>query len=463
MKILPRILLVLPGLLLALALVVLLASSLIRHSEALSWVPAALRNINISVLHQFATDLIIAMTLFGAVMAARAPMPRALSALGLLFSLLMLMASVRHGYVSIMQDANIRTTFWLIPITSLMMALVLLHQLRAVVIAPNNYFPVSMGEGGIKTALLIGIAAFAWAIFKLGADGKILAQYFFDSLDQYTLMALPFLLLAGVFLNPQRRSGNLVPFALLALWLAAITGVKPAKVFFSIFIPGTLVILALWLSGIKNIFLAQDKPFARLMVYALVSALLIGSMFIIFVSFPEVPALVSLIVGLASIWILRNTKIQDLGQIFSYSAAQSAVWLYTGAVAVLWVHLLSDAPWLADLAQKIAQLKLHPGLFLLALSLLVSAACYLIGPVAAVLLSAVLLQPLATAIRIESLQLGAVLMMNVVVVKIFQISDAELLTRYPRFQRRRALMLTLIILALVALFPQITFRFSLYI
>lgn len=463
MKILPRIVAVLPGLLLALALVILLASSLIRHSEALSWMPAALRNTNISVLHQFATDAIIAMTLFGAVQAARAPMPRAVSLLGLLFSLLMLAASVAHGYASIMQDASIRVTFWFIPITSLMMALVLLRQLRTVVTVQNNYFPVSMGEGGIKTALLIGVTAFVAAGFKLGTEWKLLAQYFFDSLDQYTLMAIPFLLLAGVFLNPQRRSGNLVPFALLALWLAAITGVKPAKVFFSIFIPGALVILALWLSGIKNLFVAENKPLARLVVYGLVSALLIGSMWIMFVSFPEVPALVSLVVGAASIRILRDTKTQELGQIFSYSAAQSAVWLYTGAVTVLWAHLLSDAPWLADMAEKIAQLTLHPGIFLLALSVLVSAACYLIGPVAAVLLSSVLLQPIASAINIQSLQLCAVLMMNVVIVKIYQINSAEIATRYPGFQRRRALLLTFIILLLVALFPLLTLRLSWYI
>jgi hypothetical protein len=160
---------------------------------------------------------------------------------------------------------------------------------------------------------------------------------------------------------------------------------------------------------------------------------------------------------------LHNTKTQDLGQIFSYSGVQSAVWLYTGAVTVLWVHLLSDAPWLADMAEKIAQLTMHPGIFFLALSVLVSAACYLIGPVAAVLLSAVLLQPLATAIHIESLQLCAVLMMNVVVVKIYQVNGAELSTRYPGFQRRRALLLTLIILLLVAAFPLLTLRLSWYI
>jgi hypothetical protein len=463
MKNLQRLISALPAFLLAAALATLLTSSLLRHAEAVAWIPAALRNINISVLHQFATDVIIAMTLLGAVLAARAPMPRAVSFLGLLFSLLMLVASVAQGYTSIMQDTNVKVTFWLIPITSLMMVFILLHQLRSTPTVSNTYFPVSMGEGGIKIALLIGATAFVAAGYKLGWDWQLLAQYFFDNLDQYTLMAIPFLLLAGVFLNPQRRSGNLVPFALLALWLAAITGVKPAKIFFSIFAPGSLVVFALWLSGIKNIFLTENKPLARLMVYGLVSALLLGSMLITFVSFPEVPALVSLITGVASIGILRNTKTADLGQIFSYSAVQSAIWLYTGAVAILWVHLLSDAYWLADLVEKVAQLKLHPGLFLLALSLPVSAACYFIGPVAAVLLSSVLLQPIATAVNIQSLQLCAVLMMNVVVVKVFQIKDAEVSARYPGFKRRRALLLTLIILAWVALSPQLTLRLSSYI
>ncbi|MGB8337639.1 MAG: hypothetical protein WCE43_02060 [Burkholderiales bacterium] len=461
MKTLPRILSALPGLLLVAALLVLLVSSLLRYAEAMLWLPQALRTVNISVLHHLATDLLIAMTLMGAAQVSRSAMPRLFIYFGLAFSLLMLLASVWQGFESNTRATAVRAVFWLIPISSLIMAAGFLRQWRTSPISAGGYFPVSMGEGGIKTALLFGATAFAWSVVKLRANWKLLTQYFLDSLDQYTLMAIPFLVLAGVFLNPQRRSGNLVPFALLALWFAAIAGVAYGKIIFSLLVPAAMVAAALQWSGAKNIVFAEHSPAARLMMHALVCALFVGSMMISFVSFTEAAALASFAVCATSLWIFRTANSQELPQIFSYSAVQSAAWLFTAAAVMLCVRLLGDAsmlevPWVKQGVGILQFLKIAPGWLLMAISIPVCLACYFIGPIAAILLAAFLLLPIAAAAGIAPLQLGAILLISLVLVKVIQVGRAGDQMLYPRFDRRRAIFLILIVLSLVAFMPKLS-------
>jgi TRAP-type C4-dicarboxylate transport system permease large subunit len=464
--VLQRIISFLPGLFLALALAVLLVSSLLRYAEAMPWLPQVLRTINISMLHQFATDFLIAMTLIGAANASRTAMPRQFLYFGLVFSLFMITASVWQGYQLIAQAGSVRFVFWLVPLSSLLMISGFIGQIRTTPAAAGKYFPVSMGEGGIKTALLFGVTAFAWSVIKLAGEWKILAQYYFDILDQFTLSAIPFLVLAGVALNPHRRSGNLVPFAMLALWYAAITGIAPGKFIFALLIPGALVAVALFFSGAKNIVFAERNPAARLLMYGAVCVLFVGTMVISFVSFTEGAALAAFGICAASLWIFRTIKPSEVLRIFAYSAEQSAGWMFTGATVILWVRLIGDVSpqnftWFADVLEKTVEPKSASSLLMLVLSMVVCAACYFVGPIAAILIATVLLMPLATAINFDLIQMGAIFLMSLVLVKIFQTNRVSSSHYHPDFNRNKAMLLTMIVLLLVTFVPKLSLRLPL--
>jgi TRAP-type C4-dicarboxylate transport system permease large subunit len=443
-----------------------LASSLLRYAEALLWLPYVLRSVNISVLHQFATDLLIAMTLLGATQAARAAMSRPLAISGLIFSLLLLWASVWEAYHSISLQTEIRMASWFIPLSAYLMMAGFLRQVISVPVSSNKYFPVNMADGGIKTALLLGAAAMLFAAFTRGAQAKVLAQYFFDAVDQYTLMCIPFLVLSGVLLNPQRRSGNLVPFALLALWVAAVAGIAPGKFIFALMIPGAMVFIALWLSGAKNMVCDQYKPVQQLVLYGAVGALFVGSFIQAFVSFTEGAGLATALICVSSVWIFHRVDSKELAHIFSYSAVQSAGWLFTGAATMLWVRLLGDASlndmaWLADVAGKIHLLRIEPGLILLGLSIPVGAASYFIGPIAAILISSSLLLPQAASLGLDPMQTGVILLMSVALVKVIQTNRAGAQMAYAHFKRNHALLLMLLVVVLVAFMPKLSLRLPL--
>jgi TRAP-type transport system large permease protein len=276
-------------------------------------------------------------------------------------------------------------------------------------------------------------------------------------------MCIPFLVLSGVLLNPQRRSGNLVPFALLALWIAAVAGITPGKFIFALMIPGAMIFAVLWLSGAKNIVFSDYKPVQQLMLYGVVGALFVGSFVQAFVSFTEGAALAALLVCVSSVWIFRRVDSKELARLFSYSAIQSAGWLFTGAAAMLWVRLLGDTSLidmtsLSDAAGKIHQLKIQPGLILLGLSVPVCAACYFIGPIAAILITSSLLLPLAATLGLEPMQSGVMLLISLALVKVFQTNRADKQMVYAHFNRNHALLLMLIVLAMVAFMPKLSLR-----
>lgn len=465
MSIVPRLLSALPGLLLAAALALLLTSPLLRYAEALLWLPHALRSVNLGVIHQSATDLLIAMTLLGAAHAARVNLPRPLILAGLIFSLFMTAAGAWYVFESFRQTSAVRIIFYMLPLASLLMATNLSIQLRSAGNSPAAYFPVNMADGGIKVGLLLGASAFVWATIAPGGDWKALAQRYFDSLDQYTLMAIPFLVLAGVVLNPRHRSGNLAPFVLLALWFSATAGVGPGKFIFALIIPGAMVAIALQLSGARNIVFAEHNPVVRLLLYGVVFGLFVGSMMLAFVTFTEGAALAALAVCIAGVFAFNNTDAKALPQIFSYAAVQSAGWLFTGATAMLAVRVLGDMAspdlgWLSAVAEKITMFEIAPAL-LLVISLPVAIACYFIGPIAAMLLASALYLPFAAAAGIEPLQIGVVILISLAMVKVWQTNRPGVEIYYPHFNRRQALFLLGLVLMLVAFFPKLSLRLPL--
>jgi TRAP-type C4-dicarboxylate transport system permease large subunit len=137
-----------------------------------------------------------------------------------------------------------------------------------------------------------------------------------------------------------------------------------------------------------------------------------------FVSFTEGTAIAALLICVSSLYFFRIVKPAELPQIFSYSAQQSAIWLFTAAVVMLWVRLLGEVNLLDSAWLK--QLNLPNGWILLAISIPVSVACYYIGPIAAILLSTTIFLPLASAIGISPMQLGVILLINLALIKIVQ-------------------------------------------
>lgn len=162
---------------------------------------------------------------------------------------------------------------------------------------------------------------------------------------------------------------------------------------------------------------------------------------------------------ISSVCVFRRVKKTELVQIFSYSAVQSAAWLFTGAAAMLWVHLLVvDAQWLGEVASHVQALSIPPALILLGLSVPVCMACYFIGPIAAILFAAALLLPLTVSLGVNPMQTGVIFLLSLALVKVFQTNRADGQMVYPHFNRDHALVQMLIVLVLVALIPALSLR-----
>jgi TRAP-type C4-dicarboxylate transport system permease large subunit len=453
----------LAGLLLAFALLALLASSLFHHAQALLWMPAFLRTVNISLLHQFAADALIAMSMLVAARAAWLPMPRSLLICGLVLSSLLLIGGLWQGSLSLAQGENLRNVFWVIPLSAAIMLWGFLHQIRHADSSAQNYFPLDMQSGGIKIAIVFGATTFVCAIFKLGAEWTLATRYFFDSLDQFTLMAVPFLVLASVMMNPARRSGNVVPFAMLALWLAIMIGVSPGRFFFSLMVPAAMVVGGLWWAGAKNTLYWKHHARGQWFMYVAESTLFIGTMLASYVSLAEGAALAAVAVFAARCWVDGRANKQAPAEFFSISAVQSGSWLFSGAVFVLSIRLLGDLTWLANSAANMAWLKTQPEIFLLALSLPAAALCYFIGPIAMTILAASIFIPIAVAISISPVQLGVVLLFSVALVKALRQLPESKQSDNANFKPRRAFISIFIVLILVAWIPKLSLRLPLYI
>ncbi len=463
MKNMPQRLSDLAGLLLAVALLALLASSLLHHAQALLWMPAFLRTVNISLLHQFAADALIAMCLLAAARAAWLPLPRWLIILGLLLASLLIISGLWQAYLSLSEAANLRLVFCMIPVSAAMMLCGFLAQLQRADARAQNYFPLDMKSGGIKMALLFGAGSFIWAVFKLGADWTVSVRYFFDSLDQFTLMTVPFLVLASVMMNPARRSGNIVPFALLALLLSVLIGVSPGRFFFALMVPAAMVALCLWFAQAKNSLRWQNHFWGQWFMYGAVSALFIGAMLIAYVSLAEGAALAAVVVFAAHYWLEGRSNTRAIGKFFSDSAAQSGSWLFSGAMVLVGANMVGDLNWLSKSAEEMTWLKTQPIVFLLALCLPVSTSAYFIGPIAATIIAATFLVPVATGLSVSPVQLGVMILLNVALVKVLHAYQQRASSNDTTFRLRRALLSTLVVIVLVAWMPKLSLRLPLYI
>ncbi len=451
----------LPGLLLAMAVGLLVSSAALRYAEAWLALPEWLRTVNISVLRQATVYLLMAMTLFGAAHAARQPLSRFFVLLGLLFSLLLMTAGLWQGFHWDMSgNAQGRWVFLAVPFAAIWMALRFARQLFGRPTGRPMLSMNSMRSGGMSAAIFFGLMAFVLPYFTEGTSWKMVPRYFFDGLDQFTLISIPLLALASTLLNPQSRVGYLMPFAALALWYAASASIIPGKFFWACIVPASIIGSALWLSLDRHA-LARAPSEQRLLpdgpalqravcVVVLTAFVMACSQFGMF-ALTEAAGLAAVFATLAAIFILRHLKWRDLPAIFSQAAAQSAVWMFTGAAVLSCVMLLAQIKWPDQFAHQLMTWNITLPVFLLLLAPVVFVMARAVGPIASVLLASAFLQPVTDAWHLDQLHLGVMLLSTVVLVKLVSHDHGT-----PLFKRQRALLLLSGVIILLALFPALS-------
>ena len=348
---------------------------------------------------------------------------------------------------------------------------------------------------GMPVAVSLGLSSLLTIFFFSQDSLASMSIKLFETSEHYTLMAIPFFILAGNLMSTGGVAKRMVRFAIAAVghlrgWLAiasvlacmlfaAVSGSSPATVVAI----GSIVIAGMLKNGYTKEFAAgvicnagtlgiMIPPSIVMVVYAAVTEVSVGRMFMAGVvpglmlglmlmaavwwragklqltpppkaSLGEVlRALVDSFWGLAllviimggiyggiftpteaaavsavyamfiAVFVYKDLKLSDLPHVFLESSKTTVMLMFIVANALLFAHVLTTERIPQSIAEHILAVGMEPWMFLLVVNVLLLIAGNFMEPTGIILILAPILFPIGTALGIDPIHLGIIMVVN---------------------------------------------------
>ena len=321
---------------------------------------------------------------------------------------------------------------------------------------------------GMPIAISLGLSSIVTIVFFSQDSLASMTIKMFETSEHYTLMAIPFFVLAGVLMSTGGVAKRMVNFAIAAvghlrgglaiasvlacMLFAAVSGSSPATVVAigSILIPPSIVMVvyaAITEVSVGRIFLAgvipglvlglmlmfavwwragklkttpPPKASTREVLRALRESLWGLALLVIIMGgiyggifTPTEAAAVSAVYALiVAVFIYRDLGFKDLPHVFLEAARTTVMLMFIVANALLFAHVLTTERIPQTIAEHIMAMGMEPWMFLIVVNVILLIAGNFMEPTGIILILAPIFFPIATELGIDPIHLGIIMVVN---------------------------------------------------
>jgi TRAP-type C4-dicarboxylate transport system permease large subunit len=303
----------------------------------------------------------------------------------------------------------------------------------------NHHDPLALSR---RKLIMLAVAVVLFTLLLPGTALINLPRLLITQLDQFSLITIPMLVLAGVLLRRGEPAGLGIALAVMLVLFGSSSNLQMGKLFSAALTPWLLLLIALAVISYAGTLRNNASVSTRAkFLYAAMSAMLIvlvyGTCYVGMFMPAEAIALAALSAGLY--WRIQKpgANWQQLKQGFQQAAIQSGGWLATAALALLLSYVILRSGYV-EKANVIANIS--PVIFLLLLNIPLCVAAWWPGPMVTVLIATPLLLPHAEALYIDPTHFGILLIFNMLCVYM-----AKRIRTHPQHDRSTVLKLALLV------------------
>ena len=319
---------------------------------------------------------------------------------------------------------------------------------------------------GMPVAVSLGLSSLLTIFFFSQDSLASMSIKLFETSEHYTLMAIPFFILAGNLMSTGGVAKRMVRFAIAAvghlrgglaiasvlacMLFAAVSGSSPATVVaigsiviagmlkngytkefaagvlcnagtLGILIPPSIVMVAAvwWRAGklqltpppkasLGEVLRALVDSFWGLALLVIIMGGIYGGIFT-----PTEAAAVSAVYAMfIAVFVYKDLKLSDLPHVFLESSKTTVMLMFIVANALLFAHVLTTERIPQSIAEHILAVGMEPWMFLLVVNVLLLIAGNFMEPTGIILILAPILFPIGTALGIDPIHLGIIMVVN---------------------------------------------------
>src|SRR5665647_2003505 len=281
---------------------------------------------------------------------------------------------------------------------------------------------------GLPIAMALGLSSILTILTFEHDSLASLTLKFFQTMEQFTLLAIPFFILAGNFLTTGGVAKRMMNFAISAVGHLpgglAIATVLACMLFIAGVIPGILLgaslMLAIYIAARimklprqpkvpwgERLVLFRDALWGLLLIFIVMGGIY-GGVF----TPTEAAAVAAVYAFVAAVFIYRDLHISDVPRVLLDSGRVSVMLMFIICNAFLFGHVLTTAQIPQDIARLITEAQLAPWQFLMIVNIILLVAGNFMDPTAIVLITAPILFPTAMKLGIDPIHLGIVYVVN---------------------------------------------------
>ena len=296
-----------------------------------------------------------------------------------------------------------------------------------------------MSTGGVaKRMVRFAIAAVGHMRGGL-AIASILACMLFAAVSgssPATVVAIGSIVIAGMLKNGYTKEfaagvicnagtlGILIPPSIVMVVYAAVTEVSVGRMFMAGVVPGLMLGLMLmaavwWRAGklqltpppkasLGEVLRALVDSFWGLALLVIIMGGIYGGIFT-----PTEAAAVSAVYAMfIAVFVYKDLKLSDLPHVFLESSKTTVMLMFIVANALLFAHVLTTERIPQTIAEQILAVGMEPWMFLLVVNVLLLIAGNFMEPTGIILILAPILFPIGTALGIDPIHLGIIMVVN---------------------------------------------------
>tara|TARA_B110000503_G_scaffold46232_1_gene75498 strand:- start:36 stop:1280 length:1245 start_codon:yes stop_codon:yes gene_type:complete len=228
---------------------------------------------------------------------------------------------------------------------------------------------------------------------------------------------------AGVICNAGTL-GILIPPSIVMVVYAAVTEVSVGRMFMAGVVPGLMLGLMLmaavwWRAGklqltpppkasLGEVLRALVDSFWGLALLVIIMGGIYGGIFT-----PTEAAAVSAVYAMfIAVFVYKDLKLSDLPHVFLESSKTTVMLMFIVANALLFAHVLTTERIPQTIAEQILAVGMEPWMFLLVVNVLLLIAGNFMEPTGIILILAPILFPIGTALGIDPIHLGIIMVVN---------------------------------------------------
>jgi C4-dicarboxylate transporter, DctM subunit len=296
-----------------------------------------------------------------------------------------------------------------------------------------------MSTGGVaKRMVRFAIAAVGHMRGGL-AIASVLACMLFAAVSgssPATVVAIGSIVIAGMLKNGYNKEfaagvicnagtlGILIPPSIVMVVYAAVTEVSVGRMFMAGVVPGLMLGLMLmaavwWRAGklqltpppkasLGEVLRALVDSFWGLALLVIIMGGIYGGIFT-----PTEAAAVSAVYAMfIAVFVYKDLKLSDLPHVFLESSKTTVMLMFIVANALLFAHVLTTERIPQTIAEQILAVGMEPWMFLLVVNVLLLIAGNFMEPTGIILILAPILFPIGTALGIDPIHLGIIMVVN---------------------------------------------------